>query len=262
MAKVLGKAGRYVEDQSLKKSQKFIRVCIIAIPVSGILAGFFLAVSIFMWNRAWISLPVLFMVLVAVYIADRQLKKKVAALDKERINFRKGAVGEHLIAGILKTLPDDDYVVINDLTTRYGNLDHVVIGLSGIFAIDTKNWKGVVESDNNGELLLNGNPTTKPAVKNFVRTVMLCREQIINLCHSQQLQNEPYVRVVLAFPSAFVKAKWGTVKNVDCVTDETLCDYIIKNKSVNNLTKQEIGAISRAFLALAQMEKNFTENRA
>jgi hypothetical protein len=186
------------------------------------------------------------------------LQKKTDAIERDRISFRKGAVGEALIGLILEGLPDT-HVIINDLSTTYGNLDAVVIGPTGIFAVDAKNWKGVVEADGNGELLLNGKPTTKPEVKNLVRTIMSCREQILSLCKARRLQTDLYIRAVLAFPSARVEAKWGSVKNADCVTDETLLDYIQKDRGNRNLSKDEVEIISRAFLSLARMDEQFPD---
>jgi hypothetical protein len=93
------------------------------------------------------------------------------------MNFRKGATGEAVVGFILNNFPDD-FRVIHDLTTPYGNVDHVVIGPSGTYIIDTKNWKGVVTADDNGELLLNGQPTQKPEVKNLTRRIMSIKEKI------------------------------------------------------------------------------------
>ncbi len=47
------------------------------------------------------------------------------------------------------------------------------------------------------------------------------------------------------------------MKNADCVTDERLVDYITDKYNDGRLNKQQIDAISRAFLALARMDKQF-----
>jgi len=56
--------------------------------------------------------------------------------------WHKGAEGEKLVAKKLNQLPED-YYVFNDVTipTLKGNIDHVVVGPSGIFALETKNHK-------------------------------------------------------------------------------------------------------------------------
>ena len=248
MAKVIGKAGQYVEDQSIRKNQRSVLICLVAIAICGLVSGFFLAASVFRWGKPWLSIPVLLAIAVVIYFGNKWFTKKVDVLDRERIAFRKGAVGEGLIAGILEGLPDG-YTVLNDLTTPSGNLDHVVVGPNGIFVIDTKNWKGTVTSDGNGELLLNGKPTTKPEVKNLVRTVMAIRERITAVC-----QREYFIKAILAFPTARVEARWGSIKTVDCVTDEALTNYITQHNSGSKLSAQEIDRVARAFSGLAKMD--------
>lgn len=56
-----------------------------------------------------------------------------------------GAQGERLVAEHLKGL-ESPYIVLNDvkLPGVHGNIDHVVLGKNGIFAIETKNHKGLI----------------------------------------------------------------------------------------------------------------------
>lgn len=259
MAIIRGKAGRYVEDQSVKKAQQFVAGCLVGAFVGAFASGFLISRSFgFIRVPFWISIPLLLVTMVSVFFGNRHLTRKLDSIERERISYRKGAVGEALIGYILEGLPDD-YVVINDLKMEFGNLDHVVIGPTGVYAIDTKNWKGTVTPDGNGELLVNGKPTTKTEVKNLVRTVMSCREQVLNLCKSNRLDCDVFIRAVLAFPSARVEAPFGKVKNADCVTDEKLCDYITDKYNAGKLNKQQIDIIARAFLALARMDSKFSD---
>jgi hypothetical protein len=131
----------------------------------------------------------------------------------------------------------------------------VVVGPSGAYVIDTKNCKGVVAADGNGELLLNGKPTQKPEVKNLSRTIMSIKDKIKVLSAL-----DPYIQGVLAFPSAWIDAKWGTTGYVHCIKDEQLYDYIVENKKSKKLSQKEIESISQAFLALARMDKDFGQN--
>ncbi len=174
MAKVLGKPGRFVEDQSVKRSrQYFLGLFIAATVVSG-LCGFYVGVARTLGLASVKLLIVGAIVIGFLFVVERLANKKLDAIERARISFRKGAVGEALIAYILQGLPGD-YVVINDLSTPFGNIDSVVVGPTGVYAVDAKNWKGVVTADDSGGLLLNGKPTTKDEVKNLVRTVMGCR---------------------------------------------------------------------------------------
>ena len=63
--------------------------------------------------------------------------------DRRLGNFLKGAKGEEWVARELSFL-DSNYTVFNGLRLGSGkyNLDHVIVGPSGIFVVETKNWKG------------------------------------------------------------------------------------------------------------------------
>jgi hypothetical protein len=68
--------------------------------------------------------------------------------------FFKGARGEEKVAGILAGLPDG-YHVFNDVSSAAGQIDHVVVGPAGVFAVETKNWRGRVSVED-GEVLVGG----------------------------------------------------------------------------------------------------------
>lgn len=67
---------------------------------------------------------------------------RIDRYEREREAWRSGAEGERVVARTLDLLPVD-YVVFHDFNTRMGNFDHLVIGPTGIFAIETKNWRGI-----------------------------------------------------------------------------------------------------------------------
>jgi len=77
--------------------------------------------------------------------------RQLDAMEKVRANISKGATGEASVALVLSNL-SDEYKVINDLATPFGNLDHVVVGPTGVYILETKNWRGIVSSDGKGEL--------------------------------------------------------------------------------------------------------------
>jgi hypothetical protein len=223
MAKVLGETGRYVSDQATKK---MLRIFLL-LYFFGIILGFGVG-YVFGAKQSYATL--LFFLIVPLFW--KYLAKKIDAIEKERLNFRKGASGEAIVGFALDSFPDD-YRVIHDLTTPFGNIDHVVIGPSGAYIIDAKNWKGVVAADGNGELLLNDKPTQKTEIKNLTRRIMSIKEKIKVLSSL-----DPYVQAVFAFPSAYVEAKWGSTGPVHCLRDEQLYDYIVENKKPKKWIKK------------------------
>jgi hypothetical protein len=65
------------------------------------------------------------------------------------LSYKRGIEGEKQVINTLATL-DDQYYLINDVKfpNDIGNIDHVVLGPNGIFAVETKNFSG--------EILCNG----------------------------------------------------------------------------------------------------------
>ena len=85
----------------------------------------------------------------------------VAALVGWRLRFRpseqvkawqRGAHGERHTARLLDRLTRDGYVIFHDLAVpdSPANVDHVVIGPSGVFVIDSKQWTGSVHQGADG----------------------------------------------------------------------------------------------------------------
>lgn len=248
MAKVLGETGRYVTEQSIKKYQKQFLVIFLVFWGLAFIDGYLFGVRKFPFA---LILTVLF--IASTLLSVRWTNKKIKALETERLNFRKGAIGEAVTGYILEGLPNT-YYVVNDLKTEFGNIDHVVIGPTGVYAIDTKNWKGIVTAGENGEVLLNGD-SKEAEVKILISNIMNVKEKIKDRCIINFIQG------ALVFPSARVEAKWGTTKAVYCMRDEKLYDYIVENKKPNKLNKKEIDSISQAFLALARMDTGFEDKK-
>jgi Nuclease-related domain len=85
----------------------------------------------------------------------------VAVLVGWRLQFRpssqarawqRGAAGERHTARLLDRLGRDGYVSFHDLALpdSPANLDHVVVGPSGVFVIDSKQWTGEVQQSADG----------------------------------------------------------------------------------------------------------------
>src|SRR4029453_11455026 len=67
--------------------------------------------------------------------------------------WRRGAQGERHTARLLDRLTGDGYVVFHDLAVpgnTSANVDHLVIGPTGVFVIDSKQWTGSVQQGADG----------------------------------------------------------------------------------------------------------------
>jgi hypothetical protein len=129
---------------------------------SAVWIGIFgIAVLLVLWlflqnSKAWGIggtgiLILLFLIRIIPDLIDRKVGKKL----KEEKRAIRGAKGEEKIGELLEGLPDD-YHILHDIESPYGNIDHIVIAKNaGIFLLETKAHGGKVEV--NGEtLLVNG----------------------------------------------------------------------------------------------------------
>ena len=138
MAKVHGVAGEWARVKGMVTGlwPLFLGVFV---------AGFAVAVVIF----ADIVWGVSLLAATAVY-SGWSLTKGLRHTER----FFKGARGEERVSGILKSLPDA-YHVFNDFVAGGKHVDHVVAGPAGVFAVETKYWRGEVTVED-GHILLDG----------------------------------------------------------------------------------------------------------
>ena len=66
--------------------------------------------------------------------------------------WQRGAHGERRTARLLDRLTRDGYVVFHDLAVpdSPANVDHLIIGPTGLFVIDSKQWSGTVHQGSDG----------------------------------------------------------------------------------------------------------------
>ena len=143
----------------------------------------------------------------------------------------RGAVAEEEIGDLLAEL-DDDFVVVNDVASQYGNIDHVVINqVCGIFLVETKSHYGTVTTTDS-EILVNGHEPEKDFVSQALQNSYWLRQEIEGL-----LQITPWITPLVVFTHAFVK--YGSpVKGVRAINRKFLLRTLEsgKSRSSTNLT--------------------------
>ena len=126
------------------RSQLRLRIAVFAatIAVAGVLA----LMGVWWWPATFLALGLLFVL--------QRLAGKGRVLDPERL--RRGISGEEAVADALAGLPSS-YWILHGVSTGHGDVDHVVIGPTGVFALETKAWDGKFYRSR-GQLYCNGKP--------------------------------------------------------------------------------------------------------
>ena len=117
----------------------------------------------------------------------------------------KGAAGEFIMDKSLRNRLTDGVVILTDrrVPDTASNIDHIVIAPSGVWIIDTKNWKGRIEyrastafgTDN--RLLVDGRDRTAAVEKVYSLVIPVA-----------QAVNDRSVPIHAAL--VFIEADWGT----------------------------------------------------
>ena len=79
--------------------------------------------------------------------AARRMREKAARISRAADMYERGAVGERATAAMLRRLPPGEWTVFHDLRwpgRQRANVDHVAVGPTGVFVIDSKNWTGSI----------------------------------------------------------------------------------------------------------------------
>ena len=119
--------------------------------------------------------------------------------------FAKGATGEYLMAKALHEKLPPGSVILNDRSmpgTR-ANIDHIVVAKSGVWIIDSKFWKGLIQVKSTGgllsstpKLLLNGRDESAQVRKIYSQVI-----PVANLLNDPSIPPRPAL--------VFIDGDWG-----------------------------------------------------
>jgi hypothetical protein len=142
--------------------------------------------------------------------------------------WKSGLNGERNAVKNISDKLNSDYSIFNDVLLKdgkRGNVDHIIVGPTGIFVVETKNNEGTITYDGCWKGI-NGNPSEQ-ANSNMFRV-----KDILKECEVFK-QRDPYVKSVVVFTNrkANVKIlkepKWGCrVVQIKTLVDSHLSDYI------------------------------------
>src|SRR5258708_1710788 len=108
MAQVFGTSGRNAADESHKRTKRLLAYGFFGIATLALLGGYAIGAVLpirgFGFPRVLVFDSVL---LVVIVLIAKWATEKIDATDRDRMLWRKGAVGEALVAQILSELPAD-----------------------------------------------------------------------------------------------------------------------------------------------------------
>jgi len=207
-ARSFGQPGWFTYMMSLKRAGLAV-LCIVPL----------LVVSVFF--PGWLggsSLPVAMLALMVVCVVAFKF------IAKRSDQAERGADAEVAVAHLLRTLPKE-YYVFNDLGFEGFNIDHVVIGPTGVFTVETKSHRGKVSA--RGEaLLLNGRPFEKPILNQAWSEVFTLRDRL-----PQIAGNSCTVQPLLCFPNALIEVR-GRVKGIIVTSRQFLLRDITTRRAI------------------------------
>jgi hypothetical protein len=128
--------------------------------------------------------------------------------------WHDGAEGERKTAKALRTLERQGWTVVHDIQQRYGNYDHIAVGPSGVYLLDSKNLQGVVEIKNGmPHLSRRHDPEARSAIEQ-IRPRALAAAAGIKEAIQRRTGQCLWVQAVVVFWSEFPE---GFVEDGKCV---------------------------------------------
>lgn len=110
-------------------------------------------------------------------------------------SYFKGARGEEIVAIWLASLPAGYHVFHDADLSGVGSLDHLVVGPTGVFVIETKFWAGVVTTDGDS-LLVDGVRPTRSPIQQVLKEAVALQEFL-----TEKMSDAPTVTPVVCFAS-------------------------------------------------------------
>jgi hypothetical protein len=169
------------------------------------IGGIFLLLPFYEWIR-WLSdsppAPVPVTIIAGVVLTYSTVK--AIRIKRQIANLKQGREGEKAVGQYLEKLREKGYQVLHDIPGENFNIDHVVIGQTGIFVIETKtiskrkSGKAVIEYDGENVKVNGFTPDRNPIIQAKALTSWL-RELI-----KESTGRDLPVRPVVLYPGWYI----------------------------------------------------------
>ena len=215
MSQQHGKAGQGAYVMAFER-ELIILGCAIAIFVLG-----------WIWTKnaasiASLGLPAVVVLVVGFRLLVGKIEKNARHVQKRAKHAERGAKAEERVAEKMSELPEG-FTVFHDLLFPGFNIDHVVVGLSGIYLIETKSHRGRL-TNTGDQLLIDGNPPEKDFIKQTWSQAYQLKD-FLKAATGQEVSVKP----ILCFSAAYVQTR-QPVKGVAVINSKFLNELLARQK--------------------------------
>src|SRR5260221_4491806 len=207
-----GKGARDLADRRYTSRQKYVLVLIVC--------GAVLILLMFLAIRGGFGIGGLLLILIVFFIIKAVGRHINHSVNEERRAVR-GAKGEELVGAMLKGL-GDRFLVLHDLPSPYGNIDHLVLSKETVFLIETRAHGGRV-SVVNGEIRVNQRPPEKDFIAQVLRNTLWLSSQL-----EAKLSTKIWIKPILVFTNAYA-VNSELISNVQVIPKIYLVNTILRS---------------------------------
>jgi hypothetical protein len=176
---------------------------------------------------------------------------QMTGLRSQIKNLKQGFAGEKIVGEKLENLRTLGYRVFHDLVGNQFNVDHVLVGPAGVFAVETKTWsKGKGEKiESDGELIWKNGIEVKSNPIDQAKAQARWLHKLI-----KEITNENvFVQPVIVFPGWWVECKVSEPQTLVLNPDQL--EGVLK-KIPARLEQKDIGFIANRLEFLARESKS------
>jgi hypothetical protein len=233
-------AGQHAKGRAYREFNRYQAMALMVMLLGGVVIGFALwpfllhfqvFAAIFVRHGPWISLSLISLATVVVFWLVHWMKGPIESIWKERIRWLRGGQGEVYVACLLRDdLPSGWHIFNNVMIRENWDVDHVVVGPSGLFSISTKAERGFYSRSADGVILFNGKETEY--LEEALHLALKFRDRLEALTG----RTAPWVQPVLAVPLAHVEFPTRAEK-VWVVHEDNLVDALLAGDKYLSRTK-------------------------
>jgi len=231
MSQFFGGDSQYLVEQKKKHKRLLLLILAASLTISVLITAF----SLIHQKLLYITYPLAGLSLLGYFWFRKHSKNEAYTL----FSFAKGARGEKNIAQLLRRL-SDEYLVFQDiiLDANQGNIDFVVVGPKGIYAIEVKSHKGQITYEQE-QLMQDGKPFERNLIRQTMNEAMNLHDFLL-----EKIGKEFFVYPVLVFSNSSASMRFGfkPIQHVSIVQAVWLEKLIaeLESKSEQDLNQEEL----------------------